>query len=150
MRHRRDETVAAARIGDDVTIFAPLFPQSLAQRRDTLRQVVLFHRGAVPDFLEELFLSHGLPRTGDQQEERTERLGGQRNSRPGAQEHPLPRQKLEITEAIFLDRFGRHLRNSLKTGTFRKIQNALRTSQTSPGNKSVYVNPIFIGLEGDR
>ena len=80
----------------------------------------------------------------------TERLGGQRNSRPGAQEHPLPRQKLEITEAIFLDRFVRHLRNSLKTGTFRKIQNSLRTSHTFQGNKSVYVNPIFIGLEGDR
>ena len=61
-RNRRDEPVAFAGIGENMPIFSPFFSQHLAQRRDALREVVLFHRRAFPYALQHLLFGHRLTR----------------------------------------------------------------------------------------
>ena len=81
--NRSHETVAVARIGDDEAVFPTFLAQHLAERRDTLREIVLFHRRAMPDLSQQFVLRNGLAGTLHQHHECRQRLGHQGHSHAG-------------------------------------------------------------------
>ena len=76
------EPIALAWHGGDVPIRSWRLPENLAQRRNILREAVLFDDHPGPDRAQERVLVERFPTALDQEEQRIEVLGRQRNGFP--------------------------------------------------------------------